>query len=82
MMQVNLLPHAFGRPTYATPMSAGMDLYAAVENDICIYAGQTQMIPTGIRIAIRPITKHKCDRDPVCSQTWCHGFEHARNNRC
>jgi dUTP pyrophosphatase len=33
-------------------MSAGMDLYAAVENDICIYAGQTQMIPTGIRIAI------------------------------
>jgi dUTP pyrophosphatase len=32
-------------------MSAGMDLYAAVENDICIYAG-TQMIPTGIRIAI------------------------------
>jgi hypothetical protein len=45
-------------------MSAGMDLYAAVENDICIYAGQTQMIPT-VSERYRPITKHKCDRDPV-----------------
>lgn len=52
MMQVNLLPHAFCTPTYATVMSAGMDLYAAVDNDIYIRVGQTQMIPTGLKIAI------------------------------
>ena len=52
MMQVNLLPHAFKLPSYATCMSAGMDLYAAVEDDVYLGVGDTHMIPTGLRIAI------------------------------
>jgi hypothetical protein len=62
-MQVNLLPHAFGRPTYATPMSAGMDLYAA-ENDICIYAGQTQMTD-GYQNRDTVRSRSTAHRDPV-----------------
>lgn len=39
-------------PEYMTPGSAGVDLYAAVNNDITIKAGQREFIPTGIAIAL------------------------------
>jgi dUTP pyrophosphatase len=39
-------------PSYATSQSAGMDLYAAVENDVTIQPGQWVKIPTGISIAL------------------------------
>lgn len=41
-------------PSYATPGSAGMDLMAAVEQDITIQPGERQLIPTGLSIAVPP----------------------------
>jgi dUTP diphosphatase len=39
-------------PHYQTEHSAGMDLYAAVEQDTVISAGAWKLIPTGIAVAI------------------------------
>ncbi len=41
-------------PTYATEGSAGMDLFADVENEIVIKPGEITMIPTGIAIELPP----------------------------
>jgi dUTP pyrophosphatase len=51
---VTRLPHAQGLdlPAYATEHSAGMDLCAAVTNDIVIKAGERVLIPTGLAIAL------------------------------
>lgn len=47
-------PHAsdLPLPSYATPQSAGMDLYAAVDEDVIILPNQWKPIPTGIAIAL------------------------------
>ncbi len=39
-------------PKYATPGSAGMDVYAALEEDEYLMPGKTALIPTGIAIAV------------------------------
>jgi dUTP pyrophosphatase len=39
-------------PHYATAQSAGMDLSAAIDEPIIIKAGQVQIVPTGIAIAL------------------------------
>ena len=39
-------------PHYQTEHSAGVDLYAAVENEAVIAAGTWRLVPTGIAIAI------------------------------
>lgn len=39
-------------PFYATPYSAGCDLYACIEEEITIEKGQTKLIPTGLAMAI------------------------------
>jgi dUTP pyrophosphatase len=41
-------------PFYATEQSAGMDLNAAILQAVVIEAGQRQLIPTGIAIALPP----------------------------
>ncbi len=41
-------------PRYATEHAAGMDLSAAVEGEIVLTAGQTELIPTGFAIALPP----------------------------
>jgi len=48
------MEHAQGLPlpTYATSGSSGMDLTAAVDEDICIRPGFRAMIPTGLTIAL------------------------------
>ena len=48
------LPHArdLALPAYATDGSVGMDLAAAVQNDIVIEPGQAGLVPTGIMIAV------------------------------
>jgi len=48
------LPHADGLalPAYATEHAAGMDLIAAVTNDIILQPGQRTLIPTGLQIAL------------------------------
>jgi dUTP pyrophosphatase len=48
------LPHAEGLelPAYATPASAGLDLAAAVTNDVVIAPGGRALIPTGFALAL------------------------------
>jgi dUTP pyrophosphatase len=50
------LPHADGLhlPEYATPLSAGLDLLAAVTAETVILPGGRALIPTGISIALPP----------------------------
>lgn len=39
-------------PRYMTEHSAGMDLYAAVDQDVMIEPGERKLIPTGIAVAV------------------------------
>ena len=39
-------------PTYATALSAGMDLRANIEEDITLLSLQRQLVPTGLHIAL------------------------------
>lgn len=51
---VNKLPHGADLPLpgYATADSAGLDLLAAVEDDITLSPGNRALIPTGLVIAL------------------------------
>ncbi|MEK6733612.1 MAG: dUTP diphosphatase [Pseudomonadota bacterium] len=53
-IQIKQLPHGDGlpSPTYATTHSAGMDLMAAIAEDITLKKGERKLIPTGIAIAL------------------------------
>jgi dUTP pyrophosphatase len=53
-ISITKLPHAenLELPAYATEHSAGMDLCAAVQDDIVLEPGQRKLIPTGISIAL------------------------------
>ncbi len=53
-VKLNPLPHAVGLklPTYATALSAGMDLSAALETAVEIGPGERALIPTGLSIAM------------------------------
>lgn len=44
----------FSNPSYATPLSAGMDLQAVLSDKITLQPGERVLIPTGIRIEIPP----------------------------
>lgn len=39
-------------PTYGSPYAAGADLYACIENDETIKAGETKLIKTGLAIEL------------------------------
>ncbi|MDP5109993.1 MAG: dUTP diphosphatase [Rickettsiaceae bacterium] len=54
IVRIKQLENANGLPVphYATEQSAGLDLPAAIEDDVVIKAGQTEIIPTGIAIAL------------------------------
>ena len=39
-------------PSYATPLSAGMDLHASLEAPVTLAPMQRALIPTGIRIEL------------------------------
>lgn len=39
-------------PKYMTEHAAGMDVYAAVEEDVVMKAGETKLIPTGMSIEV------------------------------
>ena len=51
---ITILPHAenLGLPAYATTQAAGMDLCAAVSNDVVIASGARALVPTGLSIAL------------------------------
>lgn len=41
-------------PAYASAAASGMDLHAAVENNVSIAPGEFKLIPTGIALALPP----------------------------
>ena len=53
-IQIKKLEHAFdlSTPTYATSGSAGVDLMAAIDQDIVIKQGSRVLVPTGIALAL------------------------------
>jgi dUTP pyrophosphatase len=53
-VQIRRLPSSLGLnlPAYMTPGAAGMDLYAAVSDDVLIEAGGIVLVPTGLEVAI------------------------------
>ncbi len=53
-VELKPLEHAVGLklPSYATTQSAGMDLTAALEEDIELDTGERALIPTGLSIAL------------------------------
>ena len=55
-IQIRRLPSSNGLPlpTYMTAGAAGMDLHAAVAEDLVIPPWATVLVPTGLEIAIPP----------------------------
>lgn len=53
-VKIKQLPHGtnMNLPNYATSHSAGMDLMAAISEDIIIKKGERKLVPTGIAIAL------------------------------
>lgn len=53
-VKIKQLPHGkdMNLPHYATSHSAGMDLMAAISEDIVIQKGMRKLVPTGIAIAL------------------------------
>ena len=53
-MQIRRLPHSEGLPlpAYQTAGAAGMDLHAAVTDNVVIDPGSIVLVPTGLEVAI------------------------------
>ncbi len=53
-LQIRRLPSAEGLalPVYMTPGAAGMDLHAALADDVLIEPGDIVLVPTGLEVAI------------------------------
>jgi len=45
-------------PAYATEGSAGMDICAAVDEDLVLRPGERFLVPTGFAIALQPEIEH------------------------
>ncbi len=61
---VTRLEHAAGLPLpdYASDLSAGMDLAAAVDAPLSIEAGGRALVPTGLKLALPPDTRRRSGR--------------------
>ena len=67
-VSIRRLPSSNGLPlpTYMTPGAAGMDLYAAVSDDVVIDPRTIVMIPTGLEMAIlEGFRRVRCALDPA-----------------
>lgn len=55
-VQLQRLPHGEGLPlpAYASALAAGLDLMAAVTEDLTLEAGGRALVPTGIAVALPP----------------------------
>lgn len=54
VIPVVVLSHAkeLDLPSYATPHAAGMDICAAVQQDMILLPGERKLVPTGLSIAL------------------------------
>lgn len=59
-------------PSYQTPGSAGVDLYAAVKEPLTLPPGARARVPTGIRIALPP--GYEAQVRPRSGLAWRHGI--------
>ncbi len=59
-------------PTYATPRSAGMDIAAAVTEDVVLKPGARALIPSGFAIALPP--GHEAQIRPRSGLALRHGI--------
>jgi dUTP pyrophosphatase len=53
-LKVKRLPHCHAMPAYASQGAAGMDLSAAIDDEVTLEAGARMRIPTGIEIEVPP----------------------------
>src|SRR6516225_1977831 len=53
-LPIRRLAHARGLPlpAYMTPGAAGMDLHAAIDDNLCLEPGAILLVPTGFEVAI------------------------------
>ena len=53
-IRLKRLPHAQGLPlpAYASPGASGMDVCAAVEEEVVLAPGQVGLVPTGVQVEI------------------------------
>ena len=51
-IHVKLLREGAKLPAYGTDQAAGADLYACLEEAMCIAPGETKMVPTGIAMEV------------------------------
>lgn len=63
---------AFDIPEYATPGSAGVDLYANNEQSIMLKPGETRLIPTGLKMEIPE--GYECQIRPRSGLVLKHGI--------
>ena len=59
-------------PDYQSAHAAGMDLYAAVEEDVVVEPGQICLVPTGLHIALPP--GHEAQVRPRSGLALRHGL--------
>ena len=59
-------------PSYQTPHSAGMDLYAAIEGEIVLKSLQRCLVPTGLKMAIPK--DYEAQIRPRSGLAWKHGI--------
>ncbi|MBT4879784.1 MAG: dUTP diphosphatase [Alphaproteobacteria bacterium] len=73
-IEIQKLPHGedLPLPAYATPDSAGLDLQAAVANDITLQPGERALIPCGISIALPKL--HEAQVRPRSGLAFKHGI--------
>ncbi len=73
-VSVTRLAHAsdFPLPEYASALSAGMDLAAAVDTPLVLEAGERALVPTGIAIALP--TGHEAQVRPRSGLALKHGI--------
>ena len=71
---VKRLPHGadLPLPEYATADSAGVDLMAAVEQDLVLAPGDRALVPTGLSIALPPL--HEAQVRPRSGLALRHGI--------
>ena len=65
-------------PTRGTPGSAGLDLYACIDEPLEIKGGGTALIPTGIAIALR---RFYIREKRSCNKARHYAFKFRRGNR-
>ena len=81
-VSVTRLPHAkdLALPAYATEHSAGMDLVAAISENITLAAGERKLIPTGLSIALPNGYEAQIRPRSGLAQKWHQPRQFARHN--